>query len=305
MSMVCVDPSVAVSCASRSNRRTTSFRTRWLEPKMSLRINFSAAGRARRRCLARHTRDAAARCTRGVDGIRVLAVGSTSAGSTGWAVPATMAIARRKHDATASVSGVRRQRCSGAGSYRVPHRTSPHPIVCGNAHGVHRCAVAVRTSRPSASVIGCSSARSFVTREHVRVAPPLTVHDGATRHTPYERIQPGQRIVMRAVALPAVFTSIGVLVGAAAAAQAPPAETRQAIVEQTQADKVPTLQPYVPTTTERMITRVEDILTYRTVTWHPWFQSAAQGGGLPIGAGYVVHVSPYSFIDFRGSYTVN
>ena len=38
--------------------------------------------------------------------------------------------------------------------------------------------------------------------------------------------------------------------------------------------------------------------------WHPFFDSAYYGGGFTLGAGYAQHVSPYSLLDVRGSYTV-
>ncbi len=46
------------------------------------------------------------------------------------------------------------------------------------------------------------------------------------------------------------------------------------------------------------------MLVYRTVTWHPFFQSAAHGNGFPIGVGCMYHVSPYNYVDVRGSYSV-
>jgi len=99
-------------------------------------------------------------------------------------------------------------------------------------------------------------------------------------------------------------TLIMMLAATAALAQEPEPGTRQAAIEQTEADKATRLQAYVPGTFERLMTRVEDIVTYRTVTWHPYFESAAQGGGFTGGVGYVLHVSPYNFIDVRGSITV-
>jgi hypothetical protein len=113
------------------------------------------------------------------------------------------------------------------------------------------------------------------------------------------------RDAMRTICLIRVCTLIGVLAASTAAAQQPEPETREALVEQAQADKVPTLQPYAVTTAERLMTRVEDILSNQTVTWHPWFQSAALGGGLPLGIGYLHHTGPYNYVDARGSYTVN
>lgn len=102
---------------------------------------------------------------------------------------------------------------------------------------------------------------------------------------------------------PAIASLVLLLAATIASAQEPGQETRQSVAEEAQASKAEVLRPYVPTGLERLMVRVEDILVYRTVRWHPYFQSAAQGGGLPIGVGYVQHVSPYNFIDVRGSYT--
>jgi hypothetical protein len=88
-----------------------------------------------------------------------------------------------------------------------------------------------------------------------------------------------------------------------AAAQSSDDDTRQAVVEAAQAEKVKTLQPYVGTSFEKLMTRVQDILEYGTVAWHPFFQSAAHGSGLPIGVGYLLHVSPFNYVDVRGSYS--
>src|SRR5262245_61756700 len=91
---------------------------------------------------------------------------------------------------------------------------------------------------------------------------------------------------------------------APAAAQDSDGDTRQGLVEAAQADKLKTLQPYGQTSMERLMGRLEDILDYRTITWHPFFGSAAHGSGLPIGVGYLQHVTPYNFVDVRGSYSV-
>ena len=80
--------------------------------------------------------------------------------------------------------------------------------------------------------------------------------------------------------------------------------TRQAVVAAAQADKVQTLQPYTVTSLERSVTRLQDILEYGTVKWHPFFQSAAHGSGLALGVGYVQHVTPFNYVDVRGSYSV-
>jgi hypothetical protein len=89
---------------------------------------------------------------------------------------------------------------------------------------------------------------------------------------------------------------------AVAAAQEP--TTRAGLVEQEQAAKVPTLKPYVPNAGEQWAQRAEDILTNGGRTWHPYFSSAYSGGGFAFGAGYMTHVSPFNFVDVRGSYTI-
>lgn len=101
-----------------------------------------------------------------------------------------------------------------------------------------------------------------------------------------------------------LWLSLIVLLSSSARAQDADAGTRQALIEQTQAQKAGSLQPYPVTRAERAITRVENIFAFGQVTWHPFFESAAQGGGFTLGAGYTTHVSPYNFIDVRGSYSI-
>jgi hypothetical protein len=93
-------------------------------------------------------------------------------------------------------------------------------------------------------------------------------------------------------------------VTAFAQTQNPDATTREGVIEQTQAEKVKTLHPYVPSKGEKVMDRVQDILYNTTITWHPFFESAYKGGGFTLGAGYMAHVSPYNSIDFRGSYSI-
>jgi hypothetical protein len=106
--------------------------------------------------------------------------------------------------------------------------------------------------------------------------------------------------VVRALALASVVAGFA----PPASAQDSSGETRQAVVEAAQAEKVKTLQPYTETSFERLMTRFQDILDYRTVTWHPYFESAAHGSGLALGVGRVQHLSPYNFVDVRGSYSI-
>src|SRR5262249_9098246 len=71
-----------------------------------------------------------------------------------------------------------------------------------------------------------------------------------------------------------------------------------------QAQKVSTLQPYVPSKAERVITTVENVLVAPNETWHPFFENAYRGGGFAPGLGYMWHVSSYSTVDIRGSYSI-
>jgi hypothetical protein len=80
--------------------------------------------------------------------------------------------------------------------------------------------------------------------------------------------------------------------------------TRRGLIEQEQAEKVPTLHPYPVTAGERWMNKVEDITVNGGLHWHPYFESAYRGGGFTLGAGYMHHVSSYNLIDVRGSYTI-
>jgi hypothetical protein len=88
------------------------------------------------------------------------------------------------------------------------------------------------------------------------------------------------------------------------AAQVPEPSTREAAIEQAQADKVKTLHPYVPSKAEKLADRIETILANTRPRWHPSFDKAYSGGGLTAGLGYAHHVSPYNMLDVRGSYTI-
>jgi hypothetical protein len=111
---------------------------------------------------------------------------------------------------------------------------------------------------------------------------------------------------MRTVGIWRLFTVIALAAGTATTvvAQEPEAATREAAIEREQAEKVKTLQPYVPGKVEALFNRAEDILVNGVPRWHPFFESADYGGGFTLGAGYAHHVSPYSLLDLRGSYTV-
>src|SRR5688572_2485050 len=100
------------------------------------------------------------------------------------------------------------------------------------------------------------------------------------------------------------LTAFSVGAAASAAAQAPAPPTRQAAIEQEQADKVKDLHPYVPGKAERVANRLDQILAGGAPRWHPFFENAYSGGGFALGLGYAHHVSPYNSIDLRGSYSI-
>jgi Omp85 superfamily domain len=110
---------------------------------------------------------------------------------------------------------------------------------------------------------------------------------------------------VRTVGVWSLFTAVA-LAGAyttSAHAQQPEPSTREAVIEQEQAEKSKTLHPYVPGKAEALMNRAEDILN-GVPRWHPYFESADYGAGFTLGAGYAHHVSPYNMIDVRGSYTI-
>ena len=111
---------------------------------------------------------------------------------------------------------------------------------------------------------------------------------------------------MSAVGMWRFVIAAALFAGAAApvVAQEPEPTTREAAIEQAQAEKVKTLHPYVPGKGERLLNRAEEILTNGIPRWHPYFESAYYGGGFTLGAGYAHSVSPYNTIDVRGSYTI-
>jgi hypothetical protein len=111
---------------------------------------------------------------------------------------------------------------------------------------------------------------------------------------------------MRMVGMRRLLTSVALAVGAATSvvAQEPEPATREAAIEQEQAQKVPALHPYVPGKGEAVLNRVEEILENGVPRWHPFFNNAYSGGGITVGVGYANHVSPYNMLDVRGSYTI-
>src|SRR6188474_1210932 len=89
-----------------------------------------------------------------------------------------------------------------------------------------------------------------------------------------------------------------------ALAQAPAEPTREAVIENAQAEKANDLHQYEPGKMEALFSRAEDILVNGVPRWHPFFDNAYYGGGFTLGVGYAHHVSPYSMVDVRGSYTI-
>jgi surface antigen Omp85-like protein len=114
---------------------------------------------------------------------------------------------------------------------------------------------------------------------------------------------------MRLKSLFEMSTSIALVIAAAtvAPAQSLPAgpETREKVIEDAAAAKAQDLQPYVVTTAEKVITRLERRFTDQMVTWHPFMESAYRGGGFAAGAGYIFHPSSYTSLDVRGSYSIH
>jgi hypothetical protein len=87
-------------------------------------------------------------------------------------------------------------------------------------------------------------------------------------------------------------------------AQEPDPTTREAAIEQEQAEKAKVLHPYVPGKVEGCSTERGHPGPTGVPRWHPYFESAYYGGGFTLGAGYAHHVSPYNMLDVRGSYTI-
>jgi hypothetical protein len=63
-------------------------------------------------------------------------------------------------------------------------------------------------------------------------------------------------------------------------------DSRTEAIENAQAAKAKDLHPYVPTTAERVLTRIEGGLFGAPIGPYPWFGSVLSGGGLALGPGY-------------------
>jgi hypothetical protein len=110
---------------------------------------------------------------------------------------------------------------------------------------------------------------------------------------------------MRSAYVSTSFVLFSILCGAASPASAQtPDSTRSQVIEQQQAEKAKDLHPYVLTTPERVLNKLEDITVNGVMHWHPYFEGAYHGSGFTLGAGYMYHVSPYNLLDVRGSYSI-
>jgi hypothetical protein len=98
--------------------------------------------------------------------------------------------------------------------------------------------------------------------------------------------------------------ALGVGTSTSVVAQDQEPATREAAIEQAQAEKAKALHPYVPTKTEAAVNRLENILTNGVPSWHPFLDNAYSGGGFAAGLGYSHHLSSYSILDVRGSYSI-
>ena len=90
---------------------------------------------------------------------------------------------------------------------------------------------------------------------------------------------------------------------APAASQAPEPDTRAGLIAAEQAAKSQVLKPYEPNKAEAILEVVEEQFLTGNLHWHPFFDSAYQGGGFTLGAGYLQRVGTYDTLDVRGSIT--
>ena len=88
------------------------------------------------------------------------------------------------------------------------------------------------------------------------------------------------------------------------AAQVSEPQTRQAAIEQAQAEKAKQLVPFEISKGERLIGRLDRALVGERRGLRPYFDSAYSGGGFTLGAAYTRYLRTYNTIDARGSYTI-
>src|SRR5690349_24975666 len=87
------------------------------------------------------------------------------------------------------------------------------------------------------------------------------------------------------------FVALAITMLSPASARAQEPATREGVIEQAQAEKAKALQPYEPGKAERVIGRIDQALAAERRRWHPFFDSAYNGGGFAYGAGYAHYVS--------------
>jgi hypothetical protein len=99
-----------------------------------------------------------------------------------------------------------------------------------------------------------------------------------------------------------VLALVSAITGYASIVTAQDPASREAAIEQQQAEKAAALTPAEPGKVEQYVTRLSDSFLAAT-TLHPFWQNAYSGGGFTLGAGYMKYVSPYNTLDVRGSIT--
>ncbi len=101
--------------------------------------------------------------------------------------------------------------------------------------------------------------------------------------------------------------AIAVIVGALSAlpgyAQAPAdaADTRAATIVAQQTAKATRLAPYEPGAIEALVKEVSEHLTASEVKWHPYYDTAYNGAGFTLGAGYVFHPGDFDTLDMSAA----
>lgn len=90
-----------------------------------------------------------------------------------------------------------------------------------------------------------------------------------------------------------------------APSSAPPADgdSRAAVIAAEQAAKSLVVKPYAPNKAEALLEILEEQFLTGSMAWHPFFDSAYQGGGFTLGGGYLQRVGSYNTLDLRGSIT--
>ena len=86
--------------------------------------------------------------------------------------------------------------------------------------------------------------------------------------------------------------------------QPAPASSRQEAIAEEQAAKALNLRPYTSGRVEQIFRRIDTVLEGGTLRWHPFLDSAYNGGGFTLGVGHATYVSAYNYVDLRGSYSI-